>query len=134
MKNAKNLVSTVVLIATLALLSFTSAYSVAQDQKVPTKKELVTLLKTAKEPPEHRRIAAYYRQDAVRLRQSAKDHSDLAVMYRDTFAAMNAKYGDAFGRGASHCKKFAALALEQAKEDDALVALHEDMAKTTEQK
>ena len=47
---------------------------------------------------------------------------------------MEAKHGDAFGQGASHCKKFAELAEEQAKEADALVALHEDMAKSAEQK
>jgi hypothetical protein len=131
MKNAKNLDSTVVLIATLTLLSFASVYSVAQDQKIPTKKELVTLLKTAKEPPEHRRIAAY-----MRLRQSAKEHSDLAAVYSEThpFGAMESKHGDTFGQGASHCKKFAELAEEQAKEGDALVELHEGMAKKAEKK
>jgi len=136
MKSTKNLVSTAVLIAALFTLSFTSVYTVAQTQKPPTKKELVTLLKTAKEPPEHLRIAAYYRAEAARLRQSAKDHAHLATIYSEKhpFAAMEAKHGDAFGQGASHCKKFAELAEEQAKEADALVALHEDMAKSAEQK
>ncbi len=136
MKSTKNLVSTAVLIAALFTLSFTSVYTVAQTQKAPTKKELVTLLKTAKEPPEHLRIAAYYRAEAARLRQSAKEHTDLATIYgeKHPFAAMEAKHGDAFGQGASHCKKFAELAEEQAKEADALVALHEDMAKSAEQK
>lgn len=94
------------------------------------------MLKTAKEPPEHLRIVAYYRAEAARLRQSAREHADLAAIYGEThpFAAMESKHGDTFGQGASHCKKFAELALEQAKEVDALAALHEDRAKAAEQK
>jgi hypothetical protein len=136
MKGTKNLVSSAVLMAALLTLSSTSVYVMSQTVKVPTKKELVTLLKTAKEPPEHRRIAEYYKQEASRLRQSAKEHSDLAAIYQEThpFAAMESKHGDAFGQGASHCKKFAELALEEAKEADSLAALHEDMAKAAEHK
>ena len=129
-------VSMFVLIATLAALSLTATYSVAQSQKVPTKKELISLLKAAKEPPEHRRIAAYYRQEAARLRQSAKKHAELAAIYGEEHpsAAMEAKHGNTFGQGENHCKKFAELAEEQAKEADAMVALHEDMAKAAERK
>jgi hypothetical protein len=138
MKNVQRILSTGAVLATLVASSLVSVYSVAQDKKssVPTRKELVTLLKTAKEPPEHRRIAAYYRQEAVRLTHSAKEHSELATIYqeRHPFAAMESKHGDAFGQGASHCQKFADLAKEQAKEAEALAALHEDMAKEAEQK
>jgi len=138
MKNVERILSAIVVLATLAAVSLVSVYSVAQNKKssVPTRKELVTLLKTAKEPPEHRRIAAYYRQEAARLTQSAKEHSELAAIYqqRHPFAAMESKHGDAFEQGASHCEKFAQLAKEQAKEAEALAALHEDMAKTAEQK
>ena len=138
MKNVQRIPSTVAVLATLAVLSLVSVFSLGQDKKsfVPTRKELVTLLKTAKEPPEHRRIAAYYRQEAARLTQSAKEHSELAAIYqkRHPFAAMESKHGDAFGQGASHCEKFAQLATEQAKEAEALAVLHEDMAKEAEQK
>jgi hypothetical protein len=136
MKRTKNLVSTAILVAALFTLSSTTVYSAAQDQKVPTRKELVSLLKTAKEPPEHLRIAAYYKQEAARLRQSANEHSELATVYQQThpFAAMESKHGEAFGQGAKHCKKFAELAMEEAKEADALAALHAEMAKAAEQK
>ena len=98
MKSTKNLVSTAVLIAALFTLSLTSVYTVAQAQKVPTKKELVNLLKTANEPPEHLRIAAYYKQEAARLRQRAKEHSELAAIYQKThpFLAMESKHGPSF--------------------------------------
>jgi len=61
MKSVHRILSTVAVLATLGALSIVSVYSVAPDKKssVPRRKELVTLLKTAKEPPEHRRIAAY---------------------------------------------------------------------------
>jgi hypothetical protein len=138
MKNVQRILSTGAVLATLVASSLVSVYSVAQDKKssVPTRKELVTLLKTAKEPPEHRRIAAYYRHEAASLMQSAKEHSELAAIYQQKhpFAAMESKHGDAFGQGASHCQKFADLAKEQAKEAEALAALHEDMAKEAEQK
>ena len=136
MKNSRNLLTTVFSIAVLAAVSFTSVYSFAQDQKVPTRKELGTLLKSAKEPADHLRIAAYYRQEAATLRQSAKQHTDLAAIYQEQhpFAAMESKHGNSFGQGSTHCRKFAELALAQAKEADALTVLHEDMAKAAEQK
>jgi hypothetical protein len=138
MKSVRRILSTVAVLATLAALCLVSVNTVAQDKRssVPTRKELVTLLKTAKEPPEHRRIAAYYRHEAASLMQSAKEHSELAAIYQQKhpFAAMESKHGDAFGQGASHCQKFADLAGEQAKEAEALAVLHEDMAKQAEQK
>lgn len=135
MNRTKSLVSAL-LMAALFTLPFASVYTVAQVQKVPTKKDLKVLLKTAKEPQEHLRIAAYYRQEAAHKRAEAKEHADLAAIYEKDkpFAAMEAKYGKAFEPGASHCKTFAALAANQAKEADALAALHEEMAKAGEQK
>ena len=134
MKTAKNLIA--VLVATLFILSFGGSLSSAQERRVPTKKELATLLKTAKEPPDHLRIAAYYTQEAVRLRSEAKQHSELAVICEQAhpFAAMESKHGDAWGQGAAHCKKFAQLVLDEATEADALAALHKDMANTSAQK
>jgi len=135
MKSTKNLVSIVALIVTLFTLSFTSVYTVAQTQRVPTKKELKTLLKTAKEPPEHLRIAAYYRQEAARLTASSKEHAELADTYAKTVPnPMVSKHGDTFGQGAPHCKKWAELQAEEAKEAEALAALHENMARAAEQK
>jgi len=136
MKNVKNIGATAIIAVTLAVLFVNANYSAAQDQKVPTKNELATLLKTAKEPSSHLRIAAYYTQEAARLRQAAKQHSDLAAIYGQThpFAAMESKHGDSYGQGASHCKKFAQLSLDAAKEADALSSLHKEMANSSAQK
>lgn len=111
--------------------------SMASDQNtVITKKEFKTLLKTAKEPIEHRKIAAYYRQEAVRLNASAKEHEELAEIYAKNppNPAMESKHGTAFGQGSPHCKRWAELSAEQAKEAEALATMHEDMARAAEQK
>jgi hypothetical protein len=50
------------------------------------------------------------------------------------YLAMEAKRGDTFGQGASHCNKWAELQAKEAKEAEALATLHEDMAKTAGQK
>jgi hypothetical protein len=133
MKSTKNLVSIAVLIATLFTVSFTSVYTMAQSQKVPTKKEVVKLLKTAKEPPEHLRIAAYYRQQAQRLTAESKFHEEMGKTYEKSPLPFEAKqpYG---AIGLSHYHYWAQMDLQPAKEAEALAALHEDMAKAAEQK
>jgi hypothetical protein len=116
--------------------SLLSTYAAASDNQVNTKKEFKTLLKTAKEPVEDRKIAEYYRQEAARLTASAKDHEELAEVYAKNppFPAMESKYGTAFAQGAPHCKRWAELSAEQAKEAQALAKMHEDVAKAAEQK
>jgi len=136
MKNTKTFVSTLVHIATLVFLSLSAVYSVAQDQKAPTKKEFKTLLKTAKEPSEHLKIAEYYRQEAAPLAASSKEHARLAKTYTKSppYLTMEAKRGDTFSQGASHYNKWAELQAKEAQEAEALATLHEDMAKAAEQK
>ena len=130
-----NLLAILTIIA-LALSSFVPVAMAAKNNAVLSKKELKVLLRTAKEPPEHRKIAEYYRQEAQRLIASSKEHAELAEIYAKNppFPAMEAKHGSSFGQGASHCRLWAQLDAEQAKEADALAALHEDMAKQAEQK
>ena len=137
MKTARRNLHVAVLTVSLALLSLVPAFSVAADKKqVISKKELKVLLKTASEPADHQKIAEYYRHEAQLLTDSSKEHQDLAAIYAKNppYPAMESKHGDAFGQGASHCKKFAELQAEAAKEVEALATLHEDMAKAAEQK
>ncbi len=125
------------LVLTLVLgSSLLFTYAAASENQVITKKEFKTLLKTAKEPVEHRKIAEYYRQEAAGLTASAKEHEELAEVYTKNppFPAMEAKHGTAFAQGAPHCKRWAELSAEQAKEAEALAAMHEEMAKAAEQK
>lgn len=121
----------------LILLSLGPVYSSAANKKpVISKKELAVLLKTASEPADHQKIADYYHHEAQLLTASANEHLRLAAIYEKNppFPAMESKHGDAFGQGASHCRKFAELQAEAAKEAEALATLHEGMAKAAEQK
>ena len=124
------------MIVFVALSSFVPVSLAANNKSVISKKELKTLLRTAKEPVEHHKIAEYYRQEAQRLIASSKEHAELAAIYAKNppFPAMEAKHGTAFGQGAPHCNRWAQLDAEQANEAEALAAIHEDMAKAAEQK
>jgi hypothetical protein len=136
MKTARIRLPITLTLAFLTLLSFAPTYSVAGDKK-PTlsKREVKVLLRTAKEPPEHRRIAEYYRQQAERLTNSAKEHQELATIYEKTppLLAMESKHGTSFGQGGL-CRRWAQLEAEQATIAEALARLHEEMAKAAEQK
>lgn len=137
MKSLQSRSQSVLMITALMLVSLVSVYpAAAQSQPTISKNELKTLLKTAKEPVEHRQIAQYYRQEAQRLAASSKEHAEFAAIYEKNqpFAAMESKHGDSFGLGASHCKHFAELQAQAAKEAEALAVMHEDMAKAAEQK
>jgi len=94
-----------------------------------TKKQLKDLIANAKEPADHEKLAAYYRQEAAQLRQDSKDHQAAAKIYSNVGAT---KPGVA--NGAPHCDKLAQLDSEEANEADGLAKMHEEMAKGSEQK
>jgi hypothetical protein len=125
------------MIVFLTLLSFAPAYSAAAERN-PTlsKKDLKVLLKSAKTPTEHQRIADYYRQKAQQLTASSKQHSGLAATYAKNppFPALESKHGVSFGQGATHCRYWAKRDAEEATKSEALATHHEDLAKAAEQK
>lgn len=123
-------------IITLALSSFVPVTMAAKNKPVLTKKEVKVLLKTASEPADHQKIAEYYRQKALRLRADAKDHLEMAQDYAKypRLGAMGPKQLGPLGQGATHCRRWAELDEQGAKEAEALAVLHEDMAKQAEQK
>jgi len=94
-----------------------------------THKQLNDLIKNAKEPADHEKLAAYYRQEAARLKQEAQEHETAAKMYG---ASGMTKSG--VPNAAPHCDTWAKLDTEAAKEAEALASMHEEMAKAAEQK
>ena len=121
------------IIITLAFIAFIPICIAAESKQVLRKKELKVLLRIAKEPAEHRRIAEYYRQQSQRLTSEAKYHEEMGKIYEQHPSSYESKfpYGTV---GLSHCHYWAALDLKEAREAQALAALHEDMAKAAEQK
>jgi len=123
---------TKLMIVSFAMLSFASVYAAATAAQRPlTKHELNTLLKSAKTPADHLRIASYYREEAQRLRSSAQEYLRLAAEYdkNPPFPALESKQGAAFGMGATHCRFWAKRDAEDADKAEAQAALHEDLAK-----
>ena len=127
------------MIVFLTLLSVAPAYAAAaQNSGTLSKKELKALLKTAKTPADHHRIAEYYRQRAQQLTASSKQHSELAETYAKNpqvpfIPAMVAKPGYAFA-GEAHCRYWAKRDAEGATKAEALAVRHEELARTAEQK
>jgi len=112
---SKSFISTALMIATLFGVSSTPLYTLAQNQDVPTKNELATLLRTAKTPLEHHRIAMYYKQEASQARRDADAHRAWANIYGK-------------GQGAAHCTNLVKVYEQATKDDDALATMHENMA------
>jgi hypothetical protein len=102
----------------------------AQEKPVKlTRKQLNDLIKNAKEPADHEKLAAYYRQEAARLKQEAQEHETAAKMY-----GASGMTKSSVPNAAPHCDAWAKLDTEAAKEAEALASMHEEMAKAAEQK
>lgn len=123
MKSTRVKLLAILSIIALALSSFVPVVTAAKNKPVLSQKELKVLLKTAKEPAEHRKIAEYYRQEAQRLTAESEDHAEMGEIYKTRPLTFEAKhpYGTV---GLSHCRYWAELDAKQAKEKEALAALH----------
>jgi hypothetical protein len=123
---------------TLAALSFASLCSVAQEPaSIPGKTELRAFLRTAKEPIEHRRISAYYRQQAAKWNASSADHLRAADAYDggEPYPAMPARHwAIRFNRPANHCRAYARGDAKKARKAESLAMLHEEIARAAEQR
>lgn len=127
----KRLLSTFTLV--LTILSFTAISLAANKKPTLTKKQLEVLIATAKTPSDHRTISEYYKQEALRFTAKAQEHEEIGAMYQKNPLPYEGKfpYGTV---GLSHCRRFVELYKEEAKEAEALAALHEKMAKAAEHK
>lgn len=138
MKNTWRALSRVLIVGCLVILPLLPIHSVAQDQKpLPTEKELKVLLRTAKEPAEHRRIAEYYRQRAAKLNASSTDHLRAAAVYDygPSYPAMPSKHwAIRFNHPANHCRAYAKSDAKKARKAESLALLHEQMAEAAEQR
>ena len=103
----------------------------AQPTDKISKKELKVLLATAKTPAEHRRLVAFYLQEAQRLSARSKYHEEMLALYGTSPVPYEGKfpYGTV---GRSHCQKFIQFYAAQAQEAASSAARHEEMAKAAE--
>ena len=113
-------------LAVTMLFAGTSAMRLAAQEK-PLKlshQQLNDLIKNAKEPADHEKLATYYRQEAARLKQEAQEHELAAKIY-----GASGQTKPSVANGAPHCDMWAKLDTEAAKEAEALAAVHASMAK-----
>jgi hypothetical protein len=112
----------------LALLACTVVVrAVAQTPPSISKKELKTLLATAKTPTDQERLAAYYRDKAQHLRAKAQEFSAQA----DSMAGLPAVFESKQGIGcqcAFHYRYFSKLYAQEAKDAEASAAQHHQLA------
>lgn len=115
-------------VAVLAVLFLaTSVMSVAaQDHAMNmkehqlTKKEVKALIVSAKTPEDHMKLAAYFRDEAQRMKESAKYHDEMAELYK-----LNPPQKSEM---AKHCKYFADEARKAAEAANSMADEHEKMA------
>lgn len=102
----------------------------AADKRSLSKKELKTLIATAKSPADHMKLARYFNEEADRLEAEAKEHEELAEEYRKNPSAISMKTPMS-PNSAEHCLYFAKAARDAAKAARELASSHEAMAKVS---
>lgn len=113
-----------------AFPTFSSA--VEDGQKNISQREFKVLLKTARTPAEHRRVAEYYRREAQRLTTESKFHQNMIKEVQGRPLPFESKHPGA--TGVSHCQYWAQLDLKLAQDAETQSAVHEQMANAAEQK
>lgn len=110
---------------TAALLLATPMSTFAQEKmacegKKLTRSQVKTLIKTAKTPEEHHKLACYFQSEARAESEKAKYHEEMGKLYA---GSSNAKHDMV-----THCKQFAEEARKAADIDKQLASEHEQMA------
>ena len=132
MKTTKRKLQGALTIISLAFLVFLAAgYTAAEGRSSLSKKEVKALIASAKTKEDHLKLADYYKAEAVRLEAEAKDHDEMAEMYRKNPTPMSVKHPEAIGEG--HCKEIARRFRESATKAQELATMHEEMAKAAAQ-
>jgi len=125
-------------LAVLSLLLFSLTIvsgAVADTSPSLTKKELKTLLATAKTPADHARLAAYYRDTAQHLRAQEQEYSAQAASLATQPAAVEGKCTRSFlskqgtsCNSASHYSYFAKECAKKAKDAETLAAQQQQLS------
>jgi hypothetical protein len=137
MKNMKNKYHNLAQLVTITIVSLILLSSVvvvgaaAETSPGLSKKELKTLLATAKTPADHQRLAAYYRDKAQRLTEKAQEFSAQADYLAKHLglgrpASIELKQGISCNC-TSHYRYFSKLYAQEAKDSELLAAQQEQL-------
>ncbi len=131
MKKTKRKMQVVLTIISLVLVVFLAAGNTAAGQRPSlSKKEVKTLIASAKTKEDHLKLADYYNAQTVRLEAEAKEHDAMAEFYRQN-PPRTTKF-QVFSE--EHFKEIARRFRESAAKTQKLAAMHEELAATAEQK
>ena len=121
-------------VISLVLLTCTvEVRAAAQTPASPSKKELKTLLATAKTSADQERLAAYYRDKAQQLRAKAQEFSAQADYLATQPATIESKQGISCNC-TSHYRYFSKLYAQEAKDAETLAAEHDQLAQAYKSK
>ena len=114
-------------IVAISLVLLCGLAAVAESSPTLSKKDLKTLLATAKTPSDHQKIAAYYHDQAKRLNAKAQEFSVQADVLATQPATVESKQGISC-LSTSHFRHWAKMYNEEAKEAEALAAQQDQLA------
>jgi hypothetical protein len=117
----------IVTVVAITLLTCASAAAAAENSPALSKKEVKTLLATAKTPADQQRLAAYYHDQAQRLTAKAQDFSAQADILAKQPSTIESKQGISCNC-TSHYRYFSKLYAQEAKDSETLAAQHEQLA------
>jgi len=133
MKTTRRKLQVALTIISLTFLVFLAVGSTAAGRRPSlSKKEVKALIASAKTKEDQLKLADFYKAETVRLEAEAKDHDEMAEMYRKNPTPMAVKHPEAIGEG--HCHEMARRYREAAAKAQELAAMHEQLATTAEQK
>jgi len=120
----------ILVVLTLVLVStFSIAGRAATAPEQISKKQLSTLIATAKTPAEHERIAQYYRAQSANLLAQSQQHAQMAEQFRGNSATNNAKVAQ---QTVNHCEYLAQSLKAKAARAQQLAEQHEEMARAAQ--
>jgi hypothetical protein len=124
----RSLVTCVFLFALAAGLSGFGARG-AEPTPPLTKQEVKALIKTAKTPEDHMKLARYYWYEADKLKSEAKDHEEMGAEYYQNPSGHPIPKWPTMGQ---HCKDLSGYYAKAAKEAEQMASTHEEMANGAE--
>jgi Na+-transporting NADH:ubiquinone oxidoreductase subunit NqrC len=131
MKRTLSILSILSLAFVMTVAAFSQTTSATQTKPEHLgKRQLNTLIATAKSPAEHRRIAQYYQAKAQDLLAQSKEHEQMVAAYKAN-PSLTAK---SQASTINHCEYFVQTFKDLAAKSQELAQLHDQMAKDAELK
>ncbi len=107
----------------IGITGFAAGAGAAEQAPPLTKQQVKELIKTAKTPEDHMKLAQYYRYEADELKSEAKDHEEMGAEYINHIVPKN-------GTMSQHCKDIAAYYAKAAQKAEEMASMQEEMAKS----